>query len=692
MLSLINDAIFRHSFSKPMLKELTAEGEAAFEVALHYTGDVRITIATTAIIPTAFGFKPYSINLELVVVVQAVHGNICVRIKKPPSNRIWWGFTKPPKIDLRVLPVVSDRKIQVNMVLKAIEKQIRDAVNESIVLPNMDDLAFFDTRHLRARGGIFDEAAKNNDAEVKADLGPDGLEPIPVSKPRATGDESDLSRKSSVKPRQPPSLAVQALDLPQGKATRLAQAEDDAQSIGGASQHSITKSISESTKKWLAAKAGVNDTNAEVDRHSSEPVTPVSLNTPAKSAIEKTGVGFEIRSAGQWTAAQAMDTSVEATASGDKVMDRAQDDDVSLDKLPPTMNAAQQGFVPRGTLVSSSTDADIAAGGSAATAAALMNNIRARTADKKALQSSVNEARDAMRKWGKNWAAKRTGGVTGQIAQDAEISQKLQAVEQQIQKTQDGASPGKSIDPSPRLGSSLQERLAMAAVQAASPSSTNTSLPRQSLDGQPSGNVPSISTISSEDRRRESLSEGRPALPVRQQPAGVAAMTVPRIPKRPDAVTAISSEARLSETTANVSSVTAARTSLGTSPKAPAVIATASDLTSATPPPGSTSNLSQLVSPSRAITEVSRNPSRPETPERSSRPPSLPARSRAASIKGFDLPKEAAKVVHHQNQTDGPLTPSKSAQDTLKGLVAADERSRAVSKPSTPTTERYPPI
>jgi hypothetical protein len=93
-----------------MLKELTAQGEAAFEVALHYTGEVRIAIATTAIIPTAFGFKPYSINLELMVVVNGVHGNVLVRINKPPSNRVWWGFTTPPKIDLRVWPVVSDRK------------------------------------------------------------------------------------------------------------------------------------------------------------------------------------------------------------------------------------------------------------------------------------------------------------------------------------------------------------------------------------------------------------------------------------------------------------------------------------------------------------------------------------------------------------------------------------------------------
>ena len=668
-----------------MLKELTAEGEAAFEVALHYTGNVRITIGTTAIIPTAFGFKPYSINLELMVVVQAVHGNVCVRIKKPPSNRIWWGFTKPPKIDLRVLPVVSDRKIQVNMVLKAIEKQIRDAVNESIVLPNMDDLAFFDTRHLRARGGLFDEAGKQKDVDIKADIGPDGLEPIPINKTRATSGESELSRKSSVKSRQPPSMAVQALDLPQGKPARLARTEDDAQSVGSASQHSITKSISESTRKWLATKTGGLESSNEDDHRVSDPATPASPNTAARRAIEKTGVGFEIRSSGASTPAEAVDTSVEAVTSatsGGRVMDRAQDDDVALDQLPSTSNSGTPGFVPRGTLPSGSTDADAAAVGSAATAAALMNNIRARTADKKALQSSVNEARDAVRKWGKNWAAKRTVGGLGAAAQEAEISQKLQAVEQQIQKTKEGSSPSKPIESSPRQGTSLQERLALAASLAASPPGSNPSLPRQSLDGQRLDAASVKSATSAEDGRRDSMNEARPSAPVRQQPAGMAAMAVPRIPKRPDAVTAISSEAHLPDSS-EITSSAVSHSPLGASPKGPAVIPSATPSTTL-PASASVSSLSQLVSPPRPVAEISHTSSRPRTPERTSRPPSLPTRSRATSIKGFDLPQEAS---HSVLQPDRPPTPSKTAQDTLKGLVAADERSRASSKPTTPTAE-----
>lgn len=116
-----------------MLKDLTAEGTASFEVHLNYrsrpnqpNSEVRITIATTATIPT--GFKPYVVDLVLAVVVKSFEGNMIMQIKKPPSNRFWYGFTQMPKMEVEIQPVVSERKIQIGMILKAIEKQMRDVV------------------------------------------------------------------------------------------------------------------------------------------------------------------------------------------------------------------------------------------------------------------------------------------------------------------------------------------------------------------------------------------------------------------------------------------------------------------------------------------------------------------------------------------------------------------------------------
>ena len=117
-----------------MLKDLTAEGIAAFEVHLAYrsrpmqpNSEIRITIATTATIPT--GFKPYIVDLVLAVVVKSLEGNLMIQIKKPPSNRVWYGFTQMPKMEVEIRPIVSERKIQIGMVLKAIEKQLRDVVS-----------------------------------------------------------------------------------------------------------------------------------------------------------------------------------------------------------------------------------------------------------------------------------------------------------------------------------------------------------------------------------------------------------------------------------------------------------------------------------------------------------------------------------------------------------------------------------
>ena len=117
-----------------MLKDLTAQGTSSFEVHMSYhsrpsqpNSEVRITIATTATIPT--GFKPYVVDLVLAVVLKSLEGNMVLQIKKPPSNRVWYGFSTMPKMEVEIIPVVSERKIQLNMVLKAIEKQLRDVVS-----------------------------------------------------------------------------------------------------------------------------------------------------------------------------------------------------------------------------------------------------------------------------------------------------------------------------------------------------------------------------------------------------------------------------------------------------------------------------------------------------------------------------------------------------------------------------------
>ncbi|KAJ4417024.1 hypothetical protein N0V85_002018 [Neurospora sp. IMI 360204] len=156
--------------TNPRLRDLTVEGECCIEADVRYTGNFRLEVAATARIDLGARFKAREVNLVLAVVVRKLEGHVLFKIKPPPSNRLWFSFQQAPKMEMTIEPIVSSRQITYTVILRQIEKQIKEVMAETLVLPFWDDMPFFNTEHKKWRGGIFhdDTVVSTMDLETAA--------------------------------------------------------------------------------------------------------------------------------------------------------------------------------------------------------------------------------------------------------------------------------------------------------------------------------------------------------------------------------------------------------------------------------------------------------------------------------------------------------------------------------------------
>ncbi|KAM4822771.1 testis-expressed protein 2 isoform X1 [Urocitellus parryii] len=78
--------------------------------------------------------------LLLTVEVQECRGTLAVNIPPPPTDRIWYGFRKPPYVELKARPKLGEREVTLVHVTDWIEKKLEQEFQKVFVMPNMDDV------------------------------------------------------------------------------------------------------------------------------------------------------------------------------------------------------------------------------------------------------------------------------------------------------------------------------------------------------------------------------------------------------------------------------------------------------------------------------------------------------------------------------------------------------------------------
>lgn len=144
--------------TQPRLIHLSPQGEYTGDAHLFYDGHFRVELETVLKWKYSDRLPPIRIDLVLAITLKSIEGKIMFKIKEPPTNRAWLGFYKKPKMEWIVEPLVWEKRMGYSMVSKAIQTKIEEIISETMVLPNMDDMVFFQTG---GTGGIYGKETKS---------------------------------------------------------------------------------------------------------------------------------------------------------------------------------------------------------------------------------------------------------------------------------------------------------------------------------------------------------------------------------------------------------------------------------------------------------------------------------------------------------------------------------------------------
>ncbi|KAF2273702.1 uncharacterized protein EI97DRAFT_435871 [Westerdykella ornata] len=167
--------------TNPKLRELTMDGDLTVEADVSYKGNFQVEISAVARIELGSRFKnrDFTTTLGLAATLKKLEGHVLLRVKPPPSNRLWITFETAPKMELALEPIWGSRQITYGPILRAMESRLREVVGETLVLPNWDDFPFKDTELSEFRGGIWTSDRKKEREKEQGKAAATATKPAP---------------------------------------------------------------------------------------------------------------------------------------------------------------------------------------------------------------------------------------------------------------------------------------------------------------------------------------------------------------------------------------------------------------------------------------------------------------------------------------------------------------------------------
>jgi hypothetical protein len=254
--------------TNPRLKDLTVDGDCTIEGDMLYTGNFRVEIAATARIELGSRFKAREVDLVLAVTIRRVEGHMLLRIKPPPSNRLWMTFETAPRIDMSIEPIVSSRQITYTLILRQIENRIKEVIAESIVMPFWDDLAFFNTDGKKWRGGIWTDSELSRPSQpLETIIAEDGdVDELEQVENQTSSPSLPPMGKSMSSPALEPSPHIESFARKTAKSVfNLGPSKKNASSTSVETKSSATSNKPKSIRKHSFASAVVSTDNTNID-------------------------------------------------------------------------------------------------------------------------------------------------------------------------------------------------------------------------------------------------------------------------------------------------------------------------------------------------------------------------------------------------------------------------------------------